>query len=618
MSFKKVIKTNVVKGSLIGFVILSSLLPGVITSCINSESMNSFIEENKLDMTVDELVKTVNGVMKYPDLVILSGVDGDDDIGYELTKDTIYEGYEYLTYKVNQSNGVIEVANSKKVKPKATPKPVSKTTPKPANVVVSNKSINIKDNQGKTVVVMTRAGFIRNLALIFNGKNPTSEDNNWELVMAQKGMWLPKNYTKAELDAPITREEICYISVKALKLKAVENYSYADVLNSPYKSEIMTAISNALLVNLPNNNNLNVKSIPDIKEVEGILERIKMSPDEREKFLKKAPNGRLVRTTNLPKYASHFEYIYADLSNDWYDFNRTMTFLSKAKKGHSYEFFEKKNIKDGDFIMYIEKDIRNIINGTENVPIMSVYTKDNLILPKDMHKDIDDGTFIREKAISLAGVLDRMYNRKYQEFIKNPFKKTFESPEWRVSIKEYLENVLKYLINVDYRTIDEDWLWNYSKISSKFPDVHYFMAKISFSVKDYIDYVKEKKIIVKCNKVQVEPDLCYGYLPKIGDINPLIITRAFVDFDIINFENLNDTDKFLIFRYNEIIDYPLENIVKGNYQLFLDKTLGWPYVWSPFIMGNYDYFGNPEYIGISDCDMGILKSYAKVKPFIKQ
>ena len=51
MSFKKVIKTNVVKGSLIGFVILSSLLPGVITSCINSESMNSFIEENKLDMT---------------------------------------------------------------------------------------------------------------------------------------------------------------------------------------------------------------------------------------------------------------------------------------------------------------------------------------------------------------------------------------------------------------------------------------------------------------------------------------------------------------------------------------------------------------------------------------
>lgn len=275
MTFKRVLENKKIRGVLIGFVLLSMVMPGALTACTNSRSMKSYLKQNNIQMSEHELAGIVNDVMSYPDLVILSGVEGEDDIGYEMTQSTEFEGYQYLTYKIDSVAGTQVVsAKSKTVKPKVTSK--SKVTPKPTpKVTPVLNTTNIKDAQGKTVTVMTRAGFIRNLALLLNGKNPVPATKDWEITKAINEKWLPRTYTKSEFDSPITREEIGYITVKALKLKPVENYSYADVLNSPYKSEIMTALSNAILIGPSDKDNLGVKNIPDLKETEGILNRIK-------------------------------------------------------------------------------------------------------------------------------------------------------------------------------------------------------------------------------------------------------------------------------------------------------------------------------------------------------
>lgn len=171
--------------------------------------------------------------------------------------------------------------------------------------------------------------------------------------------------------------------------------------------------------------------------------------------------------------------------------------------------------------------------------------------------------------------------------------------------KRYLE----LNTNVDYRTIDDSWAEEMSlALYPQFSREEYREAQGDGTGRNifqfYVDYAKKHKIIIKSNRIQVEPSAVYN-------MDDMMVFRAYVDFDVINFENLGtyDEDYFLLTWGNNVGDIESERVVKGNYKGHLNNL--WTY--SKYAKRDTDFVSaSTEETGVA---LGIFDKHFEIKAF---
>lgn len=172
----------------------------------------------------------------------------------------------------------------------------------------------------------------------------------------------------------------------------------------------------------------------------GALSCIKMIKDSS-KRAKISPDGQLIRTTNLPKNADKFEYILAAYPNKFYERPFEFTRYTNWKKTLTYG--------------------------------------DDYIYPVDMR--------------------DSMYRVWDGEW---PF--SVEMDKYLYDWQEKAETFLQYLFNVDYRTVDDEWI---EGLASCYVNSNVDM--VAHINEFYIKAMKNNNVIVESKIIAVEPSMLY-------------------------------------------------------------------------------------------------------------
>lgn len=169
------------------------------------------------------------------------------------------------------------------------------------------------------------------------------------------------------------------------------------------------------------------------------------NPSKRAKV---SPDGQLIRTNNLPKYAKYYPYILESFPNQYYDWK--------------FEY-------EGQFKVNPRTD--------EKTPY--VYLEE-YASPKDIDKitDFDDFKSVKEENLEL----------------------------WVQKVKSYTECVF----NADYRTIDEEWV-NKLLLADYSNGHDNISAKEKKDIAEYIKNMKSNKTIVESSKVAVDGSSLYFF-----------------------------------------------------------------------------------------------------------
>ncbi len=166
------------------------------------------------------------------------------------------------------------------------------------------------------------------------------------------------------------------------------------------------------------------------------------------KRAKISPDGQLIRTTNLPKYAKYYPYILESFPNKYYDWK------------FRYEDQVKVNPRTQEKIPYI---------------YLEEYAS-----PKDVDKitDFDNFKSVKEEYLDL----------------------------WVKKVKTYTECVF----NADYRTIDEEWVEKI--LSADYTNGHdEIKAQERADIEEYINSMKDNKTVVKSSMIAVDGSSLYYY-----------------------------------------------------------------------------------------------------------
>ena len=294
MEKKKFLETNMIRGSVIGFTMLSILMPGIFTACSRGdEGIQEFVTTNNLNVTTTQVADIVNKAMEFPDMIILAGVEGDEGIVLDKSVDiNAISSEEIIILKDG-----IKIIN---------------TTDAQQGTIVDLPEIEDK------VEVSTRAGFVKSIVNAISGPESTSGVTNWQLDKAIKEEWLPKVYTNGEWAGPITREEAAYILVKVKGLERGWDYTYNDVEGTKYEREIMTVLSQGYLEGY-STGGFKPDYVLAYKDVQKLTENLNKSSNELKAGWALTSDGRKIRTTNLPANKDDFEYILADTDNKYYE-----------------------------------------------------------------------------------------------------------------------------------------------------------------------------------------------------------------------------------------------------------------------------------------------------------
>ena len=184
-----------------------------------------------------------------------------------------------------------------------------------------------------------------------------------------------------------------------------------------------------------------------------------------------SPDGQPIRTTNLPK----------EVKSQW------MIDTGKADKEYPYRINKFPSYKDYPYILeafpneFYQQGFRYHRTAFRNKLVELIdYARPSMIHKIEYKNDYFD----TQKAYALY---------KY---------------DWM----EKVERNLKTRLNVDYRTIDNNDTW-----FENLRTTYYIMriedsthnSRVAESINDYIKYVKENKIIIKADKIAVEPSTLY-------------------------------------------------------------------------------------------------------------
>ena len=180
----------------------------------------------------------------------------------------------------------------------------------------------------------------------------------------------------------------------------------------------------------------------------GALGSIKMLTNKKIRA-KISPDGQLIRTTKLPKYAKYYPYILASFPNEYYDqdFGYENVYAAYDAKGNLYN---EKNLVDYFYPIDINK-----ISTTEY--------KGKFLEDKDIYLDI-----WVEKATTYAN----------------------------------------HVFNVDYRSIDDTWK-DEVLVASSYATV--YSNFLTSGIDNYIKKMKEVKTIVKCSDVSIDSSSLFYY-----------------------------------------------------------------------------------------------------------
>lgn len=179
----------------------------------------------------------------------------------------------------------------------------------------------------------------------------------------------------------------------------------------------------------------------------GALSCIKMLKD-KSLHAKISPDGQLIRTTNLPKYAMYFPYILASYPNSYYDWK------------FRYEGQAKVNPETGERIPYV---------------YFEEYAS-----PADIDKITNYENFKEVKAQYLD--------------------------EWVNKVQNYMEGVF----NVDYRTVDDEWVNKLLTADYSYGNEN-FSNRTKNEIESYIKKMKENKTVVESSKIAIDRSSLYFY-----------------------------------------------------------------------------------------------------------
>lgn len=183
---------------------------------------------------------------------------------------------------------------------------------------------------------------------------------------------------------------------------------------------------------------------------DGVLGCLKMLKNKSLRA-KISPDGQLIRTTNLPKYAKYYPYILASFPNSFYDWK------------FQYETHERIGTRpDGSF---------------GEIPYVNL---EDYASPADLAK-------------------------KPSRFDSDVTDKYFDV--WVDKVRTHLECVF----NVDYRTIGEDWaqkLWQTDFYLGDISEGEEIQQNV---IRKYVDNMKANKTIVKSSMIAVDRSSVYYY-----------------------------------------------------------------------------------------------------------
>jgi len=227
-----------------------------------------------------------------------------------------------------------------------------------------------------------------------------------------------------------------------------------------------------------------------------------------------SPDGQLIRTTNLPKNAGQYPYILECFPNKFYEMNYTFMYLT------------------------------DYINGT--------IKKEEYLYPKEI-------------------TLDYLNDNYYREKIE---KDRYDFYDFTIS---QVEQYLQHIFNVDYRTVNEDWIDGLA-FSHAWYQVDW---RIEDSIKNYIEKIKKYKVKVESECISVEPSTLY-------ESRGVLYIRAYVKYRVTT-SDLNASDNNLIYGASSNIKKNLKN---GQ----------WKYCYYDIMFSSlYDRLGMPiGFVGITD------------------
>lgn len=167
--------------------------------------------------------------------------------------------------------------------------------------------------------------------------------------------------------------------------------------------------------------------------------------ENEKKRVKLSPDGQVIRTTNLPKNYKKYDYILASFPNEFYE--------RKFDYEMTNYYYEPKNLED--------------------------YAS-----PKDIKRMKYQWSSVNEETGA--------------EMVKN------YSMDWLETIRTNLE----YRFNFDYRTVDDKWL---SKLASTYiySDNAEWNITVKRCIQKYIETAKKNRVIVKADKIVIEPSTLY-------------------------------------------------------------------------------------------------------------
>ncbi|MBE5960897.1 MAG: hypothetical protein E7256_05855 [Lachnospiraceae bacterium] len=261
---------------------------------------------------------------------------------------------------------------------------------------------------------------------------------------------------------------------------------------------------------------------------------VTMLKDENKRS-KIAPDGQLIRTTNLPEFAEFYPYILASFPNDYYD----------------WEFLFMKHTSNG-VPRY----------GTDNWVNLVNYAA-----PKDFVN------FGGEKKIwsIYLGPRRLLTSQQYYDLA---------AEKWEKNVEKHLE----LIFNVDYRNIKKDKVWYKQLLDT---DIYYGEEESDtiFRLDNYIKKAIENETIVECRKVGVDKSSVYI------EAGGQIYIRAYVEYRIVSSKSLERliTSPIIFTQYS----YPnFLNVKLGEWRkCYLDVEVGGMYencgIWQTIINDFY-------------------------------
>ncbi len=153
-----------------------------------------------------------------------------------------------------------------------------------------------------------------------------------------------------------------------------------------------------------------------------------------------SPDGQLIRTTNLPKNAENYEYILASFPNKFYEKKFEFMFYDQYKAGEIRDYW---------------------------------------LYPAEMRKS-----------------KFRTWNDEW-DF-------SMEMDQYLYEWQKKAENYLRYIFNVDYRIVDDEWIKGLAScyVKSNLDEVDRIKSY-------YIKHMKDNKVVVESSIIAVEPSTLY-------------------------------------------------------------------------------------------------------------